>query len=121
MSIIGNAVTFGSGEPELLWINSAPTSAFAAQTLLLSTAYSAYIVEIKATSSSPSYVQVYVPFSEERKRIILEYGSVSYIYYRYVNSAADGTIEFSTGYQVNSGSSTSYAIPIRIWGIKWTI
>lgn len=108
----------GSGEPELLWTNPSPTSGFASQTLQLPTGYSAYIVEIKAASNSRTYVQVYTPFSEERKKIMLEY------YYRYVNSATDGSIVFSTGYY-NSGSgsisNTSYAIPTRICGVKWTI
>lgn len=131
MSIIGNAVTFGSREPELLWTNSNPNASFAAQNVAVSGDYAGYIVEIKAyaqnTVSGNQYRQMYVP----NPLIIGQYSpfyisgtfGTSVSIYRRIYSMENGVFNIGSGYQVSSYSEqkNDCCIPTRIWGVKWTI
>jgi hypothetical protein len=121
MSIIGNAVTVGSGggEPELLWTNTAAvTASFPSQTVSLPAGYSAYLVEFRLHRNYPQILgTLYVPFGGSRYTAALS----GYTYpdnnaRRQITSVSDGSIAFGT----STNSNNDY-IPTRIWGVKWTI
>ena len=120
MSIIGNAVTLGggSGEPELLWTNTAAyTASFPAQTVTLPTGYSAYMVEYRLHRNDPVLGILFVPFGGSRYTAALSgYTYPDNIAYRRIASVSDGAIAFST----STNNNNDY-IPTRIWGVKWTI
>lgn len=127
MSIIGNAVTFGggSGEPELLWTNPNPGTYFGAQEVTLPTGYSAYLVEFMYMFSDGRRSIMYLPMGGSLRYAFshLHTGQISNWYTRRINSVADGAISFGTGVGPNGTFSThnDYAVPTRIWGVKWTI
>lgn len=108
-----------SGEPELLWTNTADISAsFRAQTVTLPTGYSAYLVEFRLHRLYPQILgTLYMPFGGYRVTAALS----GYTYpdnnaYRRIDSVSDGAIAFST----STNNNNDY-IPTRIWGVKWTI
>ena len=114
--------------PTLLWTNASPTSEFVAQTISLPTGYSAYIVEY-ARSSSTNYNsqrgKAYLGFSTSKQANGAGVGYLSSNYYaagRVINSCSDGSINFGLGIQFGQASEVkTYGIPIRIWGVKWTL
>ena len=120
MSIIGNAVTLGggSGEPELLWTNTASVNDSFKQTVTLPTGYSAYMVEFRLHRNYPQVLgTLYVPFGGYRCTAALS----GYTYpdnnaYRRIASVSDGAIAFG----ISTNNNNDY-IPTRIWGVKWTI
>lgn len=138
MSIIGNAVTLGGGgEPALLWTNPSPSAAFSPQTVSLAAGYSGYLVEFYggvATSVEeiPPMPPLYVPVGLSEKDVsefALNTGSIyswQANYARAIVSVNDGSIQFGNGRKFSSPTSTSNVynanmIPIRIWGVKWTL
>lgn len=136
MSIIGNAVTLGGGgEPELLWTNPAPTASFAPQNVTVSGDYDGYIVEVVFNALSGQYTnQILVPNIINASTptdgfflCITKVYSGTTIHrpaYRRINSLNNGAFAFGEGKaQLSESYSTynQYAVPIRIWGVKWTI
>lgn len=105
-----------AGMLELVWENSAPTSAFAAQTVSLDLSpYAAVAVEINLMGSA----------TEQAVGIVMM-GTAATIFGRpaaaattYGRQAAVSTIGvvFSNGHN-GSTYGQSYAIPRRIWGIR---
>ena len=123
MSIIGNAVTLsGGGEPTLLWTNPSPTDTFSSQIMELPTGYGAYFVEVRATRTDSTVRAWYLPFRETSEAIHVTVGSglSAQSYYRQILYITDGAIRFGNGYQ-STTTNDRYAIPTRIWGVKWTI
>lgn len=108
------------GSADLLWTNASPTSAFAAQTVSLNAAgYGAFIVEQKnnATSSAAVTVTFYVPFGFTGRLI----SNTSHAFHsREYTSVSKSGIEFGSGYNAST-ASTSYGIPLRIWGVNFTL
>lgn len=109
----------GSGEPELLWTNTADISAtFQPQTVTLPTGYSAYLVEFRLHRLYATVLgTLYVPFGGSRCTAAMSgYTYPDNIAYRRITSVSDGTITFGT----STNNNNDY-IPTRIWGVKWTI
>lgn len=113
---------------DLLWQNSNPNMAFAPQTVNLPTGYSAFAIEFKHRAGSTLYGNslLYVPFSTSSRFFKLFVAidgtgaSWSTIVGRLINSATDGAIVFSGG-TANGGSNNEYAVPIAIYGLKFTV
>lgn len=131
----GSVIEIPDPNPVLLWTNASPTSAFAAQTVAVNgTGYSGYLVEVggvrNETSNSGSLNITFVPMNSAYKAV----SSQSYLnsseanpfyYMRMVTSATENGITFSTGSYgkpaTGSMAGTNYAIPTRIWGVKFTL
>lgn len=115
-------------EPVLLWTNASPTSAFAAQTVSVPSGYDAYFVEIKwstgAHISGATGINTinFANVGEQKPTISpLILSPSTFVSYREF-TANSNSITFGAGYSV--GSSTTYnekAIPLRIWGVKFTV
>ena len=128
MSIIGNAVTFGggSGEPELLWTNPAPSSAFYEQDVIVPDAYDAYLMSVRYRTYVGAVVTSYVPKNASNFLVPTFWLSDSNlsISAREITSISGGVISFGWG-KYGAGSYMSrnceFGIPLSIWGVKWTI
>lgn len=104
--------------PVLLWTNANPTSSFDAQTVRLASGYSGYIVEVNysvGVQTQKGYGLVYP--TSVLQGVAVSYPNISTIYVRQINSVSDGAINFG---RVPSGSY-DFAIPARIWGVKFTL
>ena len=104
--------------PVLLWTNASPTSGFDAQTVTLASGYSSYIVEVNysvGVQTQKGYGLVYP--TSVLQGVAVSYPNISTIYVRQINSVSDGAINFG---RVPSGSY-DFAIPARIWGVKFTL
>ncbi len=117
-----------TGESQIeLWSNASPTSAFSAQTVSVSspmTSFDRIRIDYKYTTSSDvrsvfanvsdfSFTGAY----EDEVGLISRPGSAGYV--RRATMASPTTVQFTTSYRLNaSGSSTSYAIPVGIYGVK---
>lgn len=119
--------------PVLLWTNASPTSAFAAQTINVDySQYDAILIEnVNANwqQSNVKVVSLYNP-SQTIAQFLLSQNEVSTAGYigissRKVTFANSNQINFESAkiYQTNSTSTASgnYAIPTRIWGVKFTL
>ena len=117
-----------SGETQVeLWSNASPTSAFSAQTVTVSADMSTFDrirIDYKYTTSS-DVRSIYVNVSDfsfsgaytDEIGLISRPGSNSYV--RRATMASSTTVQFTTSYRLNaSGNSTSYAIPVGIYGVK---
>ena len=112
----GTAVSY---EPVLLWTNPNRTKAFAAQTLTVESGYSAYLIEIWPwinSSSSESSEVTFVSFGTDK----VAYGRSSGNY-RDISEVVDGSITFGNGHSTGQDASGKWAIPTRIWGVKFTL
>lgn len=125
--MLNNMVISGSvnGAPTLLWTNDAPSSNFSAQTISLPTGYKAYLVEMRLQGSLSDQMKgiAYVPFGSDFPCAAfwvhtsnLQYISPNTTKYRYINSAYSGGINFGSGTPSNAN-----AIPLRIWGLPYSI
>ncbi len=128
MSIIGNAVTFGggSGEPELLWTNPAPSSAFYEQDVIVPDEYDAYLISVKYRTYVGAVVTSYVPKNASNFLVpafwLVDNSSLN-MAVREITSISGGVISFGWG-KYGSSSITrncEFGIPRAIWGVKWTI
>lgn len=126
--IYGQPLTLGgSSEPELLWENASPTSAFSPQTVSISGgSYEAYIVEIRSSTSSESVAKSFIYKDHSTKQIIGLTGTAventaqnPTVTRRIVGDVTDTTIEFENG--MSTSANTNLAIPTRIWGVKFTL
>lgn len=129
MSNIGLPIVVGGGgvgnQPELLWTNPNPGNYFLSQTVTFSTGYDAYLVEFSYCPATPSYSVMYLPLgiSYEYAYCVHQSTRMSNWYMRQIKSVSDGAIDFGPGSGPNGNASShnDYAIPTRIWGVKWTI
>lgn len=112
--------------PVLLWTNASPTSNFSAQTVNLSgAAYSGYIVECKDFTKQ-TYMDSSIGFAYLRMGkvgiCVSRVGGSDYGRARPVSSVTTSGITFGNGY---SGGGVypdaQYCIPLRIWGVKFTL
>ena len=117
--------------PVLLWTNASPTSAFAAQAVSVSSAYDGYLIECRAINSESNMKSiVYLPNGTA--------GAVGCVWVdttydinpcaaERLATIASGKITFSGNGRYKGAASgawatsTSYAIPTRIWGVKFTL
>lgn len=113
--------------PVLLWTNPDSSVGFAAQTINVSGGYSAFIIECKSRTTDNQQLGkaffnigstgVVSPTSPE--------SSEYYSYFREVMSTTSTSIEFGTGGYFHSGTGRhtnfTYAVPTRIWGVKFTL
>lgn len=112
----GTAVSY---EPVLLWTNPDRTKTFAAQTLTVASGYSAYLIEIWPWINSTSVdllTITYVPLGTNGTA----YGGRA-SNYREISEAADGSIVFGNGHSAGQNASGKWAVPTRIWGVKFTL
>lgn len=111
----GTAVT----EPVLLWTNPDRTKEFGTKTLTVASGYSAYLIEIWPwinSTSKDSLTITYVPFGTNGTA----YGGRS-SNYREISEATDGSIVFGNGHSAGQDASGKWAVPTRIWGVKFTL
>lgn len=129
----GSVIEIPDPNPVLLWTNASPTSAFGNQTITVDySQYDALLIENKSVywaNPGVEFVGLYYP-SQTIAQFLLsqnENGSNGYvgISTRKVTFASGNKITFASSsiYQGNSYSSgkDDYAIPTRIWGVKFTL
>lgn len=113
--------------PVLLWTNASPTSGFAAQTLSLPAGYDAYLVEVRYSYGVSRTTINYLPLSASTQYIMAENFAdrYNYVNIRNVTSVKSGSISFGDARPVSTSSASStysdYAVPTRIWGVKFTL
>ena len=111
-------------KPVLLWSNSNPSASFAAQTVNLNgSGYSAYLVEIKRSTTLEYTYTTYVDFGYTG--YLLGYmkiigSSLSNITSRKVDEVSSSKIVFGDG-KTGGNTNNSSGIPINIWGVKYTL
>lgn len=122
-------------EPVLLWTNSSPTSIFNPQTVNVSgDEYEAYLVEVcgDVQNSTKRYGVSLIKKASGGQVVssMNDYGSGTYDITSFANryvTVSGNSITFSNGYnaQVKTSFSQSsharYAVPTRIWGVKFTL
>ena len=113
--------------PVLLWTNASPSSAFSAQTVIVASGYDAYLVESKWSTTAHISGNTginsidFVNVGQKQVAIVpLAYDSNTIYGYREFTANAN-SIVFGAGALVSSRSNDTYAIPLRIWGVKFTI
>lgn len=111
---------FPTTNMDLLWTNSAPTSAFSAQTVAISlTGYKTAMIVSKVTKGGEFYITSYIAVGSTNTIVF----PMDYIYYRDATVATAG-VTFGGGKRTNTyGASTPTSdnndiIPYKIYGIK---
>lgn len=109
----------GGMKMDLLWTNSAPTRAFASQTISLDlTDYNYVYIIVKATTGEAYYSSFIVEVGGAEQLICV---ATTYLRKRNASVTASG-VTFDGGYNQSSVSAwegnTSSAIPYQIYGIK---
>lgn len=111
---------FPTTNMDLLWTNSAPTSAFATQTVAISlTGYKTVVIVSKVTKSGEFYITSYIAVGSTNTIVF----PMDYIYFRDATVATTG-VTFGGGKRSNTyGASTATSdnndiIPYKIYGIK---
>lgn len=105
--------------PVLLWTNASPTSAFAAQTVNVASGYDGYLVELKYDNSSNNYyTTTFMAVGSGRKFYAIAMSNYSW-YGRHI-TPNNGNLVFEQEYG-NHTNDNSYAVPTRIWGVKFTL
>ena len=110
--------------PVLLWTNASPNSGFGEQTIKLATGYSAFLVELLSIYTGGSYNILYLPFNSNSLSYACQStsGTSQNGFFRKIGPAVDGSITFGAAYLSNTaGAQYGYAIPTRIWGVKFTL
>ena len=111
--------------PVLLWTNASPTSKFAAQTVNVATGYDAYLIEIAAsTSVQDAKAIIYAETGVSTVLSVFGDTTLTYNGQGYYRSATcnSGSIVFSTGFiYYYENPQPLWAIPTRIWGVKFTL
>ena len=108
--------------PDLLWTNPSPNAGFDAQTITLTTGYSAFLVEFTVNryqlpDTPPA--TMYIPFSETQRAVFVNISryAAGGSEYRRIVAARDGQIQFG----LTRNDETVYMIPQKIWGLKYTL
>ena len=110
--------------PVLLWTNPNPNSGFGEQTINLPTGYSAFLVELLSVYTGGTYNILYLPFNSNSLSYACQStsGTSQNGFFRKIGPAVDGSITFGAAYLSNTaGAQYGYAIPSRIWGVKYTV
>lgn len=107
----------------LLWTNSTPSSAFAAQTLSIDLTDYDYVHVFAYSDTGSTRLQDAGITVKDAGTGMLRVGPGSAsvqspIYARSISAISNSGIEFSSGYS-NATAGTSYLIPARIYGGKW--
>lgn len=129
--VINKVISAGvDAEPVLLWTNPRPNDSFYGRTLTLDTGFKAYLIEFKSrvNVSDPSLIFTgiaFVPFGgETRYAAYIKPGSYStydIATFQRAITASDGTVAISDGYTDATYHNSSVCIPLRIWGVPWTL
>lgn len=109
----------GGGIAELLWTNSSPTTAFAAQTISVDlSSYDGVIIDaFWGDGDQPTVTNYHQYFYFPRERWTYNYNRIyAYTGYRDVLSITDSGVEFGT---FSGGSSLNQrVVPIAIYGVN---
>lgn len=132
--IINKVLTAGvDADPVLLWTNPSPNSSIYNRTLTFETGFNGYLVEFKrrnTASDAPllSTGIMFVPFGSSRYSGFIypsDYsttsGSGGVSTENREITASDGALRFSAGYIGENYENPSVCIPLRIWGVNWTL
>lgn len=106
--------------PTLLWSNDNPTESFAPQVITFDGEYSAFLVEMRSTTSDATTAVIYLPVGLWNSDTFATRKSGNGQGWRLVNSVSAGSINFGNGIRTSSSGSSSnnsYAIPVNIWGV----
>lgn len=121
-------VTPSYGYMELIWENPSPSSGFAAQTLVSSSSgwgdvetlvnYNYLIVVQRSTNSGTVYATGII-FNDNKCYVVINNNLVtsSNTFNKRGYTVSNDSIIITTGYQ-NTSEGTSYAIPIKIYGVR---
>lgn len=108
--------------PVLLWTNASPTSSFSPQTITFTEGgFASYLVEIRYSGSADTRWVGVIPLGTtvSTSNGVYGYAGASFVA-RYCGNATENSIQFAEG-KVGSSVNSSYAIPTRIWGVKFTL
>ena len=110
-------------EPVLLWTNASPTSAFRSQTINVPVDYDGYLIEIKAAADTSYFRIGFVNVGDSNQSVSVAVGSSGTVFYtRFITAVNNGSIVFGSGLNENGVVyEYKYAIPTRIWGVKFTL
>lgn len=107
--------------PELLWTNAAPTNSFAAQALTMPDGYDGYFIEMAGYATSGYYyIQFFSRSASQLFTVSQTDGVASTRSTRAVNISGT-VIDFGNAYYNTSSTNNNYALPTRIWGVKFTL
>ena len=106
-----------AAQPELLWTNASPTSAFADQTVALNgSEYEAYLVEARWDTTTETNQVSLIRKSSSNQLLSVTTGEPNFAL-RFIKSATDSGMTFS----YYNGSGTGKCIPTRIWGANLSL
>lgn len=111
-----------SETPVLLWTNATPTSSFSEQAIGVDGShFDSYIIECKNTTTGSHYGKGFINIGSVGS-VAVNTGANSAAANRAVTATSASAITFGRGFPAgNSGSSSSAAIPTRIWGVNFTL
>lgn len=111
--------------PVLLWTNASPTSMFSAQNIsVIGSGYKGYLIEVLFSTSETKYKDVgYIKIGDKGAVGCHNDSTNSYLPTRRVIGTSASVINFGdTDYSGAAGGyNNHYAIPTRIWGVKFTL
>lgn len=106
--------------PVLLWTNASPTSAFAAQTVNVNgSEYIYYLIEVRFSTSDATTGVALIPVETSAMTVASVYSGVAPAATRGILSTTSSSITFGNG--AYGSTANNYAIPTRIWGVKFTL
>lgn len=108
--------------PVLLWTNASPTSAFTPQTLTFDeSGFSGYLVEIRYSTSVDTRWVGFIPIGTTMgvDKGVYGYAGTSYVS-RYCGQGTGNSITINEG-KIGTSRNDVYAVPTRIWGVKFTL
>lgn len=111
-----------SATPVLLWTNARPTSAFTPQTLTFDeSGFSGYLVEIRYSTSVDTRWVGFIPIGTTMgvDKGVYGYAGTSYVS-RYCGQGTGNSITINEG-KIATSRNDIYAVPTRIWGVKFTL
>lgn len=109
--------------PVLLWTNASPTSQFSGQGVSVAGGYIGYLIECRYDNMTDIRTIVYVP-NGVKTRITVPSATSDYYDRGAARFAtgANGKVTFTGGRITGYTSDNNYfAIPTRIWGVKFTL
>ena len=107
---------------DLLWTNSSPTAAFAAQTISLNLSGYESVKIVFRRMTADSYCITY----EVEKNAGATYVSMMWVQnsneiVRIINSVTDTGVNFGKGIDQSGADNNGYLVPLKIYGIKKTV
>lgn len=112
---------YPSAAPVLLWTNASPTSNFAVQNVTVNgNGYSSYLIEVRFSTSDANTGVGLIPIGGKGAiGAINSYGVAPYAT-RAVLGTSASSVNFG-GAAHGGTADTTKGIPIRIWGVKFTL